>query len=248
VDEWRLEDPQVMPDPSAIAIHSIIGVEYQPADDVHVSLELYRKRWTEVRPYYENIFDSLSLVPDLAPDRIRVAPMASEAAGAELTVRRSLPRSFEVWGGFSASRVADDFASMKDVRRSWDQPRAMTLGVGWNNLGWSASAVFGWHRGWPRTDVRTSLLQPGALIIGRRNADRWGDYFSADLSASHTGAFAGGELSTWLELTNATNRRNACCAHLLAPDAGSTTLGAEPNNWLPRMVNVGFTWRFRKTP
>jgi hypothetical protein len=92
------------------------------------------------------------------------------------------------------------------------------------------------------------VLQPGALILGRRNADRWGDYFSADLSASHTGAFAGGELSTWFELTNATNRRNACCTHLLAPDAGSTAPGTEPNSWLPRMVNVGFTWRFRKTP
>ena len=248
VDEWRLEDPQVMPDPSAIAIHSIIGLQYQPGDDFHVSLELYRKRWTEVRPYYENILDSLSLVPDLAPDRIRVAPMASEASGAELTVRRSLPHSFEVWGGFSASLVSDDFASMSDVRRSWDQPRAATLGMGWSMQGWTTSAVFGWHRGWPRTDIRTSLLQPGMLILGRRNADRWGDYFSADLSASRTASFAGGELSTWVEVTNATDRRNACCTHLLAPAPDSTTPGAEANSWLPRMINVGFTWRFRKTP
>ncbi len=246
VDEWRLEDPQVMPDPSAIAIHSIVGLVYQPADDFHVSLELYRKKWTEVRPYYENLLDSLSLVPDLAPDRIRVAPMASEASGAELTVRRSLPHSFEVWGGFSASLVSDDFASMTDVRRSWDQPRATTLGVGWNKLGWTTSAVLGWHRGWPRTDIRDNMLAPGMLIIGRRNADRWGDYFSADLSAARTGAFMGGELSTWVEVTNATDRQNACCTHLLAPPSGSTTLGAEPNSWLPRMINVGFTWRFRK--
>jgi hypothetical protein len=248
VDEWRLEDPQVMPDPSAIAIHSIIGLQYQPSDDFHVSLELYRKRWTEVRPYYENLLDSLSLVPDLSPDRIRVAPMASEASGAELTVRRSLPLSFEVWGGFSASLVSDDFASMSDVRRSWDQPRALNLGVGWSNSGWNASGVFGWHRGWPRTDIRTSVLEPGMLILGRRNADRWGDYFSADLSASRTAAFAGGELSTWVEVTNATDRHNACCAHLLGPAPGSTTPGAEANSWLPRMINVGFTWRFRKTP
>ena len=248
VDEWRLEDPQVMPDPSAIAIHSIIGLVYQPRDDFHVSLELYRKKWTEVRPYYENLLDSLSLVPDLSPDRIRVAPTASEASGAELTVRRSLPNSFEVWGGFSASLVSDDFGPMSDVRRSWDQPRAVTLGVGWNKSGWTTSAVFGWHRGWPRTDIRDNMVSPGALIIGRRNADRWGDYFSADLSASRTAAFAGGELSTWVEVTNATDRSNACCMHLLPPAAGETAPGVEPNSWLPRMINVGFTWRFRKLP
>ena len=248
VDEWRLEDPQVMPDPSAIAIHSIIGVVYQPDDGFHVSLELYQKKWTEVRPYYENLLDSLSLVPDLAPDRIRVAPMASEASGAELTVRRSLSRSLEVWGGFSASLVSDDFASMSDVRRSWDQPRAATLGAGWHRDGWTTSAVFGWHRGWPRTDIQSSLISPGTLIIDRRNADRWGDYFSADLSVSRTAAFAGGELSTWVEVTNATDRRNACCTHLLAPADGSAIPGAESNSWLPRMINVGFTWRFRKRP
>jgi hypothetical protein len=248
VDEWRLEDPQETPDPSAIAIHTIIGLQYQPGDDFRVSLELYRKRWTQVRPYYENLFDSLSLVPDLEPDRIRVAPMESEAAGAELTVRRSLPHSFEVWGGLSASLVADDFATRSDVRRSRDQPQAATLGVGWSKQGWMASAVLGWHRGWPRTDIRSDPLEPGTLIVGQRNADRWGSYFSADFSASRTAPFAGGDLSTWVEVTNATDRRNACCTHLLAPAPGSTAFGEEANAWLPRTVNVGFTWRFRKTP
>jgi hypothetical protein len=92
------------------------------------------------------------------------------------------------------------------------------------------------------------MLEPGILIFGRRNADRWGDYFSADLSASRTAAFAGGELQTWVEVTNATDRRNACCTHLLAPAPGSTTYGEEANAWLPRTLNVGFTWRFRKKP
>jgi hypothetical protein len=115
-------------------------------------------------------------------------------------------------------------------------------------LGWTTSAVLGWHRGWPRTDVRDSLISPGMLIIGPRNADRWGDYFSADVSASRTAAFVGGELSTWVEVTNGTDRRNACCAHLLAPASGETAPGTEPNSWLPRMINIGFTWRFRKGP
>ncbi len=248
VDEWRLEDPQSMPDPSAIAIHSIIGLVYQPDDDFHVSLELYRKTVDGGSPVLRE------------PARQPVARAGPCA--------RSHPRCADGVGGFRRRAHGAPLAAAfvrgmgrilrfarlgrlrVDVRRApqLDQPRAVNLGLGWSQSGWSTSAVFGWHRGWPRTDIRDDMLAPGMLIIGPRNADRWGDYFSADLSASRTAAFVGGELSTWVEVTNATDRRNACCTHLVGPAPGSTTLGAEENSWLPRMINVGFTWRFRKKP
>ncbi len=136
------------------------------------------KRWTHVRPYYDNLLDTLSLVRDLAPDRVRVAPLGSEAGGAELTVRRSLSRGIDLRGSYSASLVPDDFASRDDVRRSWDQPHALSLGLDWTVRSWKASAVFGWHRGWPRTDVAWSENNAGTLLVGARNASRWGNYFT----------------------------------------------------------------------
>jgi hypothetical protein len=248
VDEWRLEDPQTTPDPTAIAVHTVLGVVYEPDDTFRASFELYGKRWTQVRPYYDNLLDTLSLVPDLAPDRVRVAPLASEAAGAELTVRRSLSRGIDVWGSYSTSHVADHFASRKDVRRSWDQPHALSLGLDWTGTSWKASAVLGWHRGWPRTDVAWNENNAGTLRVGARNASRWGNYFTTDLSATHTRSLFDGELSTWVEVTNAMDRRNDCCAHLVASASPDVSSAVERSSWLPRIVNVGMTWRFGNRP
>ena len=248
VDEWRLEDPQTIPDPTAIAVHMVLGVVYEPDDTYRASFELYRKRWTQVRPYYDNLLDTLSLVPDLTADRVRVAPLGSNAAGAELTVRRSLNERLDVWGSYSTSLVSDDFASREDVRRSWDQPHALSLGLDWTGRSWKASAVLGWHRGWPRTEVAWSGNDAGSLRIGARNASRWANYFTTDLSASRTTSLFSGELTTWVDVTNATDRRNDCCAHLVSGASPDVSSAVERSSWLPRVINVGVTWRFGYRP
>jgi hypothetical protein len=56
---------------------------------------------------------------------------------------------------------------------------------------------------------------------------------------------AGSELALWLELTNGTDRRNECCVHLLSPTRTNGESLTEPNYYLPRTLNVGFTLRFR---
>jgi hypothetical protein len=246
VDEWRLEDPQTTPDPTAIATHMVLGVVYEPDDTYRASFELYRKRWTRVRPYYDNLLDTLSLVPDLTADRVRVAPLGSDAAGAELTVRRSLNEWIDVWGSYSTSLVSDDFASREDVRRSWDQPHALNLGLDWTGGSWKASAVLGWHRGWPRTEIAWN--DAGSLRIGARNASRWANYFTTDLSASRTTSLFGGELTTWVDVTNATDRSNDCCTHLVSGASTGVSSAAERTSWLPRVINVGVTWRFGNRP
>jgi hypothetical protein len=83
------------------------------------------------------------------------------------------------------------------------------------------------------------------LLIGRRNAARWDDYVSADLSASWTHSLSWSELSLWLELTNGSNRRNECCVHFIAASRTNGESLTEPNYYLPRTLNVGFNVRFR---
>ena len=248
VDEWRLEDPQTIPDPTSIAVHTVLGVVYEPDDSYRASLELYRKRWTQVRPYYDNLLDTLSLVPDLTVDRVRVAPLGSDAVGAELTVRRSLNAGIDVWGSYSTSLVSDDFANRENVRRSWDQPHALSLGLDWTRKSWKASAMLGWHRGWPRTQVAWSGNDGDALRVGARNASRWGNYFTTDLSASRTTSLSGGDLTIRVDVTNATERSNDCCAHLVSGASPDVSSAVERGSWLPRVINVGVTWRFGHRP
>ena len=85
------------------------------------------------------------------------------------------------------------------------------------------------------------------LQVGLRNSERWGDFYTLDLRGSWTWQFASGDLSVVLDVTNATNRRNECCAG--PGDSEETSaLEAEVDHWLPTIVNIGFTYRWRSSP
>jgi outer membrane receptor protein involved in Fe transport len=239
VEEWRVEEAQQTPDSAQVSIHSIVGLEYDTADGLRIGLEAYSKRWTTVVPYFDSQLDPLALLPDLAPDRIRLAPHGSEATGLELSVRKPITDSFTGWGTLAWSRVADDFPP-RDVLRSWDQPLSVTAGLAWKGPSASVSALAGWHAGWPRTPVQYSPLQ-----INSRNARRWSDFISLDLRGSWTWDFASGDLSAVLDVTNATNRRNECC--LLLEMDGAPALTSHVDDWLPTIVNIGVTYRWRSS-
>ncbi len=240
VEEWRVEEAQQTPDSAQVSIHSIVGLEYDTGDGLRIGLEAYSKRWTTVVPYFDSQLDPLALLPDLAPDRVRLDPHGSEASGLELSVRKPITDSFTGWGTPTWSRVADDFPP-RDVLRSWDQPLSVTAGLAWKGSNSSVSALAGWHAGWPRTPVQFSPLQ-----IDARNSRRWSDFISLDLRGSWTWIYASGDLTAVVELTNATNRRNPCCQDLEMDDSGSQ-LTSEIEDWLPTIINIGVTYRWRSS-
>jgi outer membrane receptor protein involved in Fe transport len=247
IEEWRVEEGQARADPAQSSTHSVLGLTHETARAARWSIEAYSKRWTRISPYFDNTLDPLSLLPDLAPDRVRLAPTASEATGLEVNGRMPLFEGASTWGSLSWSRVADDFQG-HDVLRSWDQSLALSAGFAWEGSRLSLSALGGWHRGWPRTPyVLTQPSEMSSIALGARNADRWANYFTLDLRGAWTWRFARGDLQTTLELTNATNRENPCCTSLEESATGQS-LTAETEDWLPIIVNLGFTYRWRQNP
>jgi outer membrane receptor protein involved in Fe transport len=240
VEEWRVEEAQQAPDAAQVSIHSIVGLEYDTAEGLRIGVEAYSKRWTTVVPYFDSQLDPFALLPDLGPDRIRLDPRASEATGLEVSVRKPITDSLTGWGTLAWSRVADDFPP-RDVLRSWDQPLSVTAGLAWKGSNSSVSALAGWHAGWPRTPVEFS-----PLLIEARNSRRWSDFISLDLRGSWTWIYASGDLTAVVDVTNATNRRNPCCQDLEMDESGST-LTSEVENWLPAIINIGVTYRWRSS-
>jgi outer membrane receptor protein involved in Fe transport len=247
VEEWRVEEGQVRSDPAQTSIHSILGLTHESAVDLKWSIEAYVKRWTRVAPYYDNLLDPLSLLPELNPDRVRIAPRESEASGLELNVRAPIGENWSGWGSLSWSRVADEFDD-RDVLRSWDQSVSANAGITWKRSRLSISALAGWHRGWPRTLYElTSPIGtlPGSLQLDGRNRGRWSDYYTLDLRGAWVWPIRGGELTTTLELTNSMNRFNPCCATLEGAFPGEA-LRVGTDSWLPLVVNLGFVYRWRR--
>jgi outer membrane receptor protein involved in Fe transport len=239
VEEWRVEEAQQAPDSAQVSLHTIVGLEYDSASGTRLGIEAYTKRWTTSAPYFDNQLDPLALLPDLTPDRVRVVPRASEASGVELSVRKPFSDSLTGWGTLAWSRVADDI-SAGDVLRSWDQPLSVNAGLAWKGSNASLSALAGWHTGWPRTPFDLAPLQ-----LQARNSRQWSDYITLDLRGSWTWNFASGDLSAVVDLTNATNRRNQCCVVFELDD--SSALGTKVDNWLPALINIGFTYRWRSS-
>lgn len=246
IEEWRVEEGQVRPDPAQSANHYVLGLTYETARAARWSVEAYSKRWARVSPYFDNTVNPLSLLPDLAPDRVRLAPDGSESTGLEMNARTPLFDGASAWGSLSWSRVADDFKG-RDVFRSWDQSLAMSVGFAWEGSQLSLSALGGWHRGWPRTPYVLTApngTTSGSLVLGARNSNRWGNYLTLDLRAGWTWQLGRGDLLTTLEFTNATNHPNPCCTTFEAASAGQFT-AVETEHWLPRIVNLGFVYRWR---
>jgi hypothetical protein len=224
----------------------VLGITHETARAARWSIEAYSKRWTHISPYFDNTLNPLSLLPDLAPDRVRLAPTASEASGLEVSGRLPLFERASGWGSVSWSRVADDFQE-HDAVRSWDQPVALSAGFAWEGSSLSLSVLGGWHRGWPSTPLvltQPSGTSPGSIALGARNSDRWANYFTLDVRGAWIWRFARGDLQATLELTNATDRQNPCCTSLEESSAGNS-LTAETEDWLPTIVNLGFAFRWR---
>jgi outer membrane receptor protein involved in Fe transport len=245
-EEWRVEEAQVAPDLPELAIHSTLGVAYESSANTRFGLEGYRKRWTNVSPYYGDILGTLTLVPDLMPDRVRIAPIDSRSEGVELSARHTFSPALEGWANYTWSNVIDDVPGAA-VLRSWDQPHAVTSGLSWTRGRLALETVVGWHRGWPRTPFAFGPPMPGApggILIGSRNSSRWGNYFTLDLRSSWTIAFGRSDFSIWAEATNGTNRSNPCCDRLLSAQTAIDAAVAQPDSFR-RAFDIGFIWRFR---
>jgi outer membrane cobalamin receptor len=244
--EWRSEDNQSTPDPVTKAVHQIAGISHESADAARWRLEIYQNHWSSVSPYFDNSLNSLSLLPDLRPDRLRIAPSDAETAGVELSVRRSFGHGFNAYAAYALSKTTDDLNG-RDVPRSWDQTHALNLDLAWRHANTSASILVGWHSGWPRTPV--SIAQgtptlPASVAVGLRNSARWGSFATADLRFAQSVPLSYGELSLWVDTTNVINRANQCCTGIAAADQTTVSPALTTNSWLSRIINAGFTWQF----
>jgi len=249
IDEYRTEENQTSPDSATRATHGVVGVSHEPGEGFRWRAELYHDRWSTVSPYYINALGLVTLLPELQPDRIRIAPRATESDGLELSARRAFGSYLNLWGTFTASRVFDELP-IGDIPRSWDQRQAINLGASWKSPQNSASILIGWHRGWPRTDIRATAATatiPATLSLGELNQLNWGDYLSVDLHLAHSVSTRVGELSLWLDVLNAANRNNDCCAEITPVRSSVTLPGWTTDTWSGVSTNIGFTWRLQKT-
>jgi hypothetical protein len=226
--------------------HLVLSVEYRHQRGTELRLEAYRKAYGELRPRFENLLNTAVLLPELKPDRIRVAPDRALAKGAELTVRRATSGPLSWWGSYTWASVEDD-DDASETRRTWDQTHFLSAGIAWQTERWEASCAGIFHTGRPTTAVRFVPVEPVPVAIaGPRNAETLDSYLSVDARlARHLRFRQGDRLTLFLEVRNLTHRRNACCIEYEiadAEDGGGFEL--ERIAYPGIFPSFGFIWQF----
>jgi outer membrane receptor protein involved in Fe transport len=246
IQELQIADGIVDYQPAQRSDHTLLGLSYLPRPGLELELDLYEKRYSDLRPRYENLLNAFVLLPELKPDRIRIAADRAKARGAELTIRgRGDDAAIDWWASYSWSK-AEDLIGDRAEPRSWDQRHAAGLGLGWHNERWQLDAALGWHTGWPTTGIELAQIEPIAIADAeQRNSSRLGSYFTLDLRAARHFVLERSLLTVYLEVTNATNRENDCCVEYeFNTEEGEPDLELETTPYLTLIPNLGVVWEF----
>lgn len=243
IDELQVSDGVTEFFPPERTDHLTFGFEHRFVNGIALRADLYDKRIVNPRPHYENLLNTLTLLPELKPDRVLVAPESSRARGLEVYVRRKDSGPFGWWIGYSWASVRDEVGGV-DFPRSWDQSQALNAGVNWSRNKWTIALAAIYRSGWPTT--RVTLDTNGAtpvIVAGKRNAERVRFFASADLRIQRRFDLNRSSLSAFFEVSNFLGRANPCCvAYEIDDETGALDL--ERRDYLPVIPSLGVLWQF----
>ena len=246
IDELQIPDGVVEFGSAQRADHWLLSGEYSFASGPNLRVEAYRKEYDSPQPSYENLLNPVVLLPEIKPDRIRVAPVRSEARGVEVSLRQPGTGPLFWWASYTWSYVRDTMLG-EAAPRSWDQRHAVSAAIGWENNQWQITVAGAYHSGWPTTTVELREVDGVPIAFApKRNNSRLGAYAELDLRiARRFDVGDNASLSVFFELSNMLNRGNDCCVEYeIEDDEGPQFLELETLPALPLLPSVGFVWRF----
>ena len=228
------------------ADHYIVGLDHQFGDSGwDLRMEAFYKRIEDPKRRFENLFNPLVLLPEIATDRIEVTPSSAYARGLETTVRYNPNQDLNVWLSYTRSKVEDNVDGQWQPR-SWDQEDTAAAGSIWNVGEWSISAALIWHSGWQTTELPDSVPSLDPLPI-RRNAKRLNPFFSLDIRIGRTWTWPNQSLTLFAEVTNLTTRKNVGAVEYTLEedeDIDGYLVEREDVNLLPLVPSIGLEWKF----
>ncbi len=226
--------------------HVLAGVRHTfggTGFDLHV--EAFDKRYSSPKRRFENLFNPMVLLPELASDRVEVRPSRSRTDGFEVTLRYRRDERLNGWLAYTHSS-ARDWMNGGWTPRPWEQSDSVSAGVGWTGGAWSASTALLWHSGWRTTPLRP-LLQEDADPLAHLNSERFPAFASVDVRLARSWKWNRHSLTAFLHVVNAMNRENlGGIQYTLERSASGDefTMHAKPKPMIPLAPLLGVRWEF----
>ncbi len=198
------------------AEHLVAGIAWYPRPDLKLSVEAFRKVYTQYPVSVEFPQYSLSNSGTSYTVKGNMMPLVSlgkgHAEGVELFIQQKL--SDALYGQVSYSFSHSYYTAIDGIERkgAFDIPHVLYIIGGYRfNEEWEFSSKFSYASGRPRTPA---LLPESAeqdrfiLDLSRLNEARVSDYHRLDIRLDHRNNFSGWNLVVFLELQNAYNHKN----------------------------------------
>jgi hypothetical protein len=246
-DELAIEDGDLRQHPAERARLAVLGWEQALSPRLGLRVELFDKRWSRVRPRYENLFEPIELFPETEGDRVLIAAQRASSRGIEVGLDGRFD-SGRWWLRYAWSRSRERVDSVWQPR-SWDQPHA--LHAGWDRSfdnGWRFTAQLEAHSGWPTTPVAVREVDGGfEAVIGARNSQRFDSYINLSARISRQWPLADGTLTAYFEAFNLLNRENGNLVDqftLVRDSDGTLQVRRSLGGGLPLLPSFGVVWTF----
>jgi outer membrane cobalamin receptor len=220
------------------ARHSILGLDHRFGESGLFRVEVYQKTYEDLNRRFENVFERVSLLPELLPDRFAVDPSNATTRGVELSIEGARDR-FAWWANLALARTKERLANGWFMR-SWDQRRSVKAGGEWSGQKWVVTTNLAYRSGWPISNL---LVVNGSLLADDYNAVRLPDFSSADIRASRSVDVARGAVNWYIEISNLFDHPNYCCLSYEAGTMPDVVL-TEYDELLGRVPNLGVRWQF----
>jgi len=207
--------------------------------------EVFAKNFRDSKRRFENLFNPMVLLPELASDRVEIAPSKGRARGFESTLKYAPNDRFVSWLTYTFAEVEDRVGEDWEPR-SWDQGETISAGLSWQRGPWTIGATLLWHDGWRTTDLPSVIAEDEVPVL-RRNQARLRDYISLDLQINRKWEWEHQSLTAFLEVTNLLSRHNVGGVEYDVDEdeeAGVFLLTSANEELLPLVPSIGLRWQF----
>lgn len=212
IHELRVEDGESAFGRSEVSEQASLSFLHRFLAGPRFRLDTYFRRLSSLQPRFTNLFEPIELFPEVGSDRISVSPDESRLRGVELLVGNDSGPRWR-WSASYALAAADDVIDGREVPRDGDRTHALKVLAGYRSGDrWSVSIAGIVRSGVPTTPV-TGSVEDGEVeaVPGLRNSARLPGYGRIDLEIRRGVSLRRGTLGLTLQVSNLTDRANACC-------------------------------------
>ena len=263
MDEIMVGDGETEYYPAEKAEHWVAGLQHDFDNGIHLRVEGYYKKYSDLRPDYRNSFDDIEAFPELENDRTVMYRTSSMSRGLELYLKKDTRGKVSWWASYALAKVEDDVSTIRflpeEVTVQYDgtlptpndQRHTLYFDLNYRpSHKWQLNLALQFHTGWPYTGVHT-VEAPAAgggtqvyLQSDEQLSSRHKNYRRLDLRFNRYFRVGSGRITAFVELINVFNFKNVrgYSYDIVLGGPRGYHLVAESENWFGRLPSFGVAY------